>query len=160
MGAKSGTCSHDAQPPRPSAHAPFSYTRPSNHARQSLPGELRVGPLTSLARCRVRYMVGWHFVPGYIRACLKHFAPVSAVDVAWMKASPGRGSMYLEGTVDADHRLHVLAVSDRLTTENLESYKDFSVRNIEATGGGAVSASRADSLGAWRWKRRHLRHGG
>ena len=44
-----------------------------------------------------RYVVGWHFVPAYIRVCLKHFPPFSALDVTWMK-HPGRGFMYLEAT--------------------------------------------------------------
>ena len=80
-------------------------------------------------------MVGWHFVPCYIRSCLKYFVPVSALDVAWMKASPGRGSMYLEATVDADHRIHAIGISDQIGTENLVGYEGFSRRNVEATGG-------------------------
>jgi hypothetical protein len=74
-------------------------------------------------------------VPGYIVACLRHFVPVSALDVAWMKASPGRGSLYLEATVDADHRIHAVAISDRIGTENLQGYEDFSARTVAATGG-------------------------
>ena len=88
---------------------------------------------------RTRYIVGWHFVPGYIRSCLKHFVPVSAVDVAWMKAGHGRGSMYLEACVDSDHRIHPIGISDRLTTENLDGYIDFSRRNIAATTSGLLS---------------------
>ena len=74
-------------------------------------------------------------MPGYIIACLRHFVPVSALDVAWMKASSGRGSMYLEATVDADHRIHAVAISDRIGTENLLGYEDFSARTVNATGG-------------------------
>ena len=43
--------------------------------------------------------------------------------------------MYLEATVDADHRIHAVAIGDRIGTENLLGYEDFSARTVNATGG-------------------------
>jgi hypothetical protein len=43
--------------------------------------------------------------------------------------------MYLEATVDADHRIHPVGISDMISTENLIGYTGFMERNVAATGG-------------------------
>ena len=72
----------------------------------------------------------------YMRHCLRHFEPVSAMDATWMKTpkvKAGRGTMLVEATVDANHRIHVIALMDHVGTENKIAYNLFHKLSIEAT---------------------------
>ena len=48
------------------------------------------------------YIIGYYFMPGFIRRNLSQFQPVSAMDCAFSKSVGFRGTFYIESTLDAD----------------------------------------------------------
>ena len=48
------------------------------------------------------YIIGYYFMPGFIRRNLCYFQPVSAMDCAFSKSVGFRGTFYIESTLDAD----------------------------------------------------------
>lgn len=81
----------------------------------------------------IGYVIGYTFVPAYMRGKLANLPPVSAVDAAHAKR-PAVGTFFAEACIDSERRIHPIFISHIMCTENLWAYRTAFRHAAEAHG--------------------------
>lgn len=103
----------------------------------------------------IGYVIGYTFVPAYMRGKLADLPPVSAVDAAHSKR-PGVGTVFAEACVDSERRIHPIFISHIMCTENQWAYRTAFQHATEAHGPAFLARNH---VRRWPFPVLHFRHG-